>query len=353
MTYPRLIIDTNKIKHNTEVLVKLAAENEIEVAGVTKVFCANRDITKAIIEGGVKYLADSRIENMIKLKEFDLPKIFLRLPMLSQVDKVVEYADISLNSEVEVLESVSMSAIKQGKIHGIILMVDLGDLREGIYYDEEIFSTVDKIKNLKGIELVGIGTNLTCYGGVIPDENNIKRLVDISKEIEKRYGLKLQIISGGNSSSIHLLGSKALNGVNNLRLGESLVCGTETAYGKRIDETYDDAIVLEAEIIENKKKPSVPTGKIGMDAFGNIPEYVDRGIRKRAICAVGKQDLDDRNIIPFDEKIIIIGASSDHLIIDVTDCETNYQVGDIIKFKLKYSSILKTMTSAYVDKKII
>ncbi|MBC8587008.1 ornithine racemase Orr [Paratissierella segnis] len=353
MTYPRLIIDTKKIKHNTETLVNLAAKNGIEVAGVTKVFCANKDITKAIIDGGVKYLADSRIENIIKLKEFDLPKILLRLPMLSQADEVVEYADISLNSEVKVLEAISKSAIKQGKIHGVILMVDLGDLREGIYCGEEIFSTIDKIKDLKGIELLGIGTNLTCYGGVIPDENNIGRLVNIGKEIERRYGIKLQIISGGNSSSVYLLGSKALNGVNNLRLGESLVCGTETAYGKRIDNTYNDAFILEAEIIEAKTKPSVPTGKIGMDAFGNTPSYVDRGIRERAICAVGKQDLDDTSIIPLDEKIIILGASSDHLIVDVTDSETNYQTGDIIKFKLKYGSILKTMTSAYVDKKII
>lgn len=353
MTYPRLIIDTNKIKHNTETLVNLAAKDGIEVAGVTKVFCANKDITKAIIDGGVKYLADSRIENIIKLKEFNLPKILLRLPVLSQVDDVVKYADISLNSEVEVLEAISEVAIKQGKIHSVILMVDLGDLREGIYYDEEIFLTVEKIKDMEGIKLLGMGTNLTCYGGVIPDENNIGRLIDIGKEIEKRYGLKLQLISGGNSSSVHLLGSKALAGVNNLRLGESLVCGTETAYGKRIDDTYDDAFVLETEVIEVKTKPSAPTGKIGMDAFGDVPSHVDRGIRERAICAVGKQDIDDTSIIPIDGKIIVLGASSDHLIIDVTDCESKYQIGDIIKFKLKYSSILRAMTSHYVDKEII
>lgn len=353
MTYPRVIIDTKKIKENTEILVKLSRDNGIDVVGVTKAFCANSNVARAMVDGGVKFLADARIDNIKKLEKFNLKKILLRLPMISQIEEVVKYADISLNSEVSVIRAISDEAIKMNKVHGIILMIDLGDLREGIYYDEEIFSIIDKIKDLKGIELLGIGTNLTCYGGVIPDENNLGKLVNIGNMIKQRFGIKLKIISGGNSSSINLFGNDILSEINNLRLGESIICGRETAYGKRIEDTDDDAFVLEAEVIEIREKPSIPSGIIGMDAFGNTPNFVDNGIRKRAILAVGKQDIDESGIIPLDEKIIIIGASSDHLIIDITDCDGKYQIGDIIRFKLTYNSILKSMTSEYVDKMVI
>ncbi|WFA09644.1 ornithine racemase Orr [Tissierella sp. Yu-01] len=353
MIFPRLLINTKKIKQNTETLVKLTKDHGIEVAGVTKAFCANNDVVQAMVDGGIKFLADSRIENIKKMQNFHLKKILLRSPMLSEIEEVVKYADISLNSEVTVMKALSTEATKINKVHGIILMIDLGDLREGIYYSDEVISAIEKIKDLKGIEILGLGTNLTCFGGVIPDKNNIGKLVNISDFIEGRFNLNLQIISGGNSSSIYLLGDDMLNKTNNLRLGESIICGRETAYGNRIEETYDDAFILEAEIIENREKPSVPTGTIGMDAFGNIPNFEDKGIRKRAILAVGKQDIDDSGIIPLDEKVIILGASSDHLIIDITDCDTEYEIGDIIKFKLTYGSILKAMTSSYVNKKIL
>ena len=55
--------------------------------------------------------------------------------MISEADKVVEYADISLNSELETIRALSKEALIKGRSHNIILMVDLGDLREG-YYNE-------------------------------------------------------------------------------------------------------------------------------------------------------------------------------------------------------------------------
>ena len=351
--YPRLLIDLDKLEHNAKTLVEMAAKYGIEVAGVTKVFCAHRDIARAFVKGGVKYLADSRIENMKALQEFNIPKIFLRLPMLSQVDQVVKYSHISLNSEIEVIKALSAAAQRQGRVHSIILMVDLGDLREGIYKEEELCSTVEKILALKGVELIGLGTNLTCYGGVIPDKDNLGRLIALAEKIEKRFHIKLKLISGGNSSTIHLLGQEDLRGINHLRLGESIVLGYETAYGKRIGGTFDDAFLLEAELVEIREKPSVPQGKIGMDAFGNTPHLIDRGIRRRAICAIGKQDMDDEDLIPIDPGIIVLGASSDHLIIDINDSKKEYRLGDKIQFKLRYSSLLRAMTSKYVKKVIV
>ncbi|KPU28038.1 alanine racemase [Caloranaerobacter sp. TR13] len=351
MRYPCVEISLDKIKHNTEKLVELCEKNKINVAGVTKVFCGEPKIAKIMVDGGVQILADSRIENLIKLREIEIPKMLLRLPMISEVDDVVRYSDISLNSELKTIKELSKKAVELNKNHKIILMIDLGDLREGIFDEKEIFSVVSDILNLDGIKLIGIGTNLTCYGGVIPKYENLSRLVEIKKDIEMKFNIKLDIISGGNSSSLYLLQTGEMpKDVNQLRLGESIVLGRETAFGKNIHNTYDDCFKLIVEIIEVKEKPSVPIGEIGMDAFGNKPSFVDRGIVKRAICAIGKQDIDLGDIIPYDKNIEILGASSDHLILDITECENDYYVGDIIEFKLTYGGILKVMTSEYVKK---
>ena len=353
MFYPRIEVDLNKIKHNTSTLVNLCKKYKIKVAGVTKVFCADTEIAKAYVEGGVDYLADSRIENLIKLKEFKIPKILLRLPMISEVEKVVEYADISLNSEVDTIKALSKASKGKGVTHKIILMYDLGDLREGYFKEEDLFEAIEEILKLEGIEIIGLGTNLTCYGGVIPRGENLGRLVNLANKIEKEYNINIDIISGGNSSTLHLLiNDKKIDGINHLRLGESIVLGRETAFGNRIENTYDDAFQLAAEIIEIKDKPSVPIGEIGMDAFGKTPTFVDRGVRKRIICAIGKQDIDFDSLIPLDDGIEILGGSSDHLILDGTDSKVDYKVGDEIRFKLTYGGILRAMTSAYVKKVI-
>lgn len=352
--YPRIEINTQKIKHNTSTLVQKCLNSNIEIAGVTKVFCADPIITQAYIDGGVSALADSRIKNLKKLKDMNIEKWLLRLPSKSEIGDVIEFSDVSLNSDIEIIELLSNKALEKNKIHEIILMVDLGDLREGIFDRRELFDTVRKTKDLKGIKIRGIGTNLTCYGGVIPNKDNLSELVKIKEGIEDVYGHKIVVISGGNSSSLYLVDKGELpTGINQLRLGEALVLGRETSYGERIKDTYDDAFILKTEIIEIKTKPSVPIGEIGMDAFGNKPVFEDKGDIKRCICAIGRQDVSVDGIIPIDSNIEVIGASSDHLILDITKVEKDLNLGDIIEFKLTYSGILSAMTSPYVNKHIV
>jgi predicted amino acid racemase len=211
--------------------------------------------------------------------------------------------------------------------------------------------TVEAALDLDGIVVAGIGTNLTCHGGVIPTQNHLARLVELRRTIESSFDIVLDIVSGGSSSSLHLLEKATLpDGINQLRLGEAIILGRETAYGHPIIGTHDDCFRLITEIIEIKNKPSVPIGEIGLDSFGNKPSFVDKGVRKRAICAIGKQDVFPQYMVPEDGDIVIIGASSDHLILDITDCHRPYQVGQMIFFKLKYGGILSSMTSEYVSK---
>ncbi len=352
--YPRVNIYLNKLKKNVNTIKKICSKNNLRMGVVTKVFCADKIITEAILEEDIDFLADSRIDNLKTLVDVGIEKWLLRIPMKSEIKDLVKYSNLSLNSELETIKLIQEESKKQNRIHKIILMTDLGDLREGIFEEDELLSTAEEVVNSSNLKLEGIGVNLTCYGGVIPSEDTLTKLLEYRDKIEKHLEIELKIISGGNSSSLHLLfKDKMPEGINNLRIGEAIVLGRETAYGEKIDETFDDVFLLEAEIVEKKLKPSIPIGKIGMDAFGNKPNFEDKGEMVRAICAVGRQDVEVDGLIPLDSNVDIIGASSDHLILDLTKAGDTYNLGDTVKFKLKYSSLLKIFTSKYVDKNYI
>lgn len=357
--YPQMTIDIEKLKDNLDAVANITKDKGgCSLMIVTKGLCADREVAKLIANHGkVGYMADSRIQNLESYydlaKENNKETVLLRLPMASEIEEVIKFADISFNSEIETIALLNEEAAKQGKKHKILLMIDLGDLREGIFYqyDEQIYGAVEKILAMDNITLEGIGVNLTCYGAIIPKNENLSWLAQWAQKIEDRFNIKLNLVSGGNSSSIYLIEKGELpEGINNLRLGESFLLGNDTAYGTKLAGTVDDAITLEAQIIELKEKPSMPIGEVGKDAFGNVPIYEDRGIIKRAIIAIGKQDTDIESMEPLDEGVEIIGGSSDHTILDVSGNTRELKVGDIVSFKLGYGGLLKNATSKYVEK---
>lgn len=348
--YPCVDINLNKVTHNTNTIVSMCSGYGIEVIGVSKVFCAKKPVVKAMLKGGVMAIGDSRIENLKRINDIDCTKVLLRIPMESNVNDVVKYCDVSLNSEIETIRSLSRVAQKHNKLHSIILMIDEGDLREGVL-EQDAIGIVKQINELNNIKLIGLGTNLTCYGGIIPDKNNLGRLIWLKEEILKNLNINIPIISGGNSSSLYMvIDGTILNGINNLRIGEAIVLGRETAFGRDVPMCYNDCFILKGEIIEIKNKPSFPTGVVGMDAFGGVPHFEDKGMMKRAIVAIGRQDIKVDGLIAMDKKIKILGASSDHLILNVTDSNFEYKVGDIIDFRMDYGCLLAAMTSPYVKK---
>jgi predicted amino acid racemase len=348
--YPCVIINLGKIRHNTKEIIKLCSTKAIDVVGVSKVFCARRPIVQAMLDGGVKIIGDSRIENLKRIENFDCKKMLLRIPMESNAADVVKYSDVSLNSELDTVKCLAAAAERLDKTHHIILMIDVGDLREGIL-EEDVIKIIEEINKLPNIKLDGLGTNLTCYGGVIPDKENLGRLINLKKKIAEEFGIELSVVSGGNSSSLHTIVEGTIpEGVNQLRIGEAIVLGRETAYGNSIANCYRDGFTLKGEIIEIKEKPSVPNGKIGMDAFGNIPRFEDKGIIKRAIVALGRQDIVPEGLECLDNNIEVLGASSDHLIVNISNSKVKYEVGDIIDFQMDYGCLLRSMTSPYVKK---
>lgn len=350
--YPVLRTNLSKLKHNGAHLKAECAKHGIEIMAVTKVYCGHPELAQVMVDAGIEILADSRISNLKRLAQIKATKVLLRLPLICEADLVVRYADMSLNSEMDTLRALNEAAKNVNKVHEVMLMVDLGDLREGVL-PEDLLNFTQEVMTLTNIQVVGLGVNLTCYGGVMPDENNMGQLVELAKKLEATFNLQLKWLSGGNSSSLYLMNQGGMpKAVNLLRLGESIVLGRETAFGDVIDGTHTDVFTLEAQIIELKLKDSLPKGTIGMDAFGNKPTFEDKGKMLRGILGIGRQDVNPGSLIPTDERLEIVGASSDHLILDFTQAEGDYQVGGIVSFNVEYGALLNLWTSEYVTKVI-
>lgn len=351
MSSPRIEIELSKLAHNARTLVSLFGSKGIHLTAITKGVCGSLEIANALFNGGIRSFGDSHLSNIIKLRDGGIIAefILIRSPMLHEIEQVVEYADISLNTELSVIRILSEQATKQGKIHRVILMVELGDLREGIL-PADLDSVVNETIKLPGIILEGFGTNLACFGGVRPTDTILQELSSIARNVQQNFDIKLRLISGGNSANYHwFISTSDVGLVNHLRLGESILMGCEALNRDPIPNLYSDAFTLVAEVIESKSKPSKPWGEVAQDAFGNVPVFEDKGIRHRAILAIGKQDIDISSIKPR-KKVNVIGASSDHLIVDTDDSEDLLEVGAEIRFDVGYSAMLRAMLSPYVEK---
>jgi len=355
MMYPELLIDRQKILKNALSIKRLLDKKNIDLFFVSKVFCADIRVCKTLVENGFYKIADSRIQNLDKLRHHFTDKVellLLRLPMHSEIEKVVDICDVTLVSEISTIKKLDLECKRQKKTLKAILMIDLGDLREGIW--PNLTGEYAKIiKDLRHLDITGIGVNLACYGGVIPDIDKMNRLIEIRNIFRETTGLSLPIISGGNSSSLPLVLDNTIpDEINMLRIGEAIVLGRNVIDRSPWPETNQDTFIFEAELIEVLEKPSVPIGNIGQDAFGNSPEFEDVGIHKRGILACGRQDIDPDGLIPL-ENIKILGASSDHVIVDLKDIGKDIKVGDTLGFILTYGCLLRAATSPYVNKTYI
>jgi len=353
MKYPCIRIDRSKIYENAKLIVNKCKLHDIDIWGVTKVFCGHPEIAKIMQMAGVTGLADARLRNILRLKQAGLDNlVLLRIPMLSEIDAVVEHTNICLVSELITLQALEESARFHKTEQQVMLMVDVGDLREGVYYDN-IEQFVNKLPELEYVNIIGIGTNLTCYGGVIPTVEILQRLVRAASVIETATNISLDIISGGNSSSLGLvLRGEMPEEINNLRIGEGIILGRDAVHAEAITHTHQDTFVIQAEIVELKRKPSIPDGPIGQDAFGNIPCFENVGWQERAIIALGKQDVFPKRLTTVNDDVGILGASSDHMLLRLPK-KHSYRVGNIIEFSLDYVGVLSTMTSPYVRKVFI
>ncbi len=353
--YPMVELDRKKFRNNIDQAVERCGKLGIGLAGVIKGFTGIPEGAKQFADAGCDFIASSRLEQIQGCIDYGIKATYMliRVPMLSEIEEAIRITDISLNSEVEVLKALNKEALKQGKVHKVVIMIDLGDLREGFWDKKELLDAALMVeKECDGLYLAGVGTNLGCYGSVLATPEKMNELIADAEMIEKAIGRQLDIISGGATTSFPMVLNNTMpKRINNLRMGEGIILAKDLKDLFRLDMSfmYQDAFTLKAQIIELKDKPSYPVGQLSFDAFGNVETYVDRGIRKRALLGIGKVDLAYPGMIyPRDKGIEVIGASSDHLIIDVEDAEREFKVGDIVEFDLCYATIVFVTNSPNV-----
>ncbi len=356
MSFPRLSIRLDRIEENVRRVVERCSASGISLVGVTKGLCGAPEVARAMREGGCVALADSRVENLRHLREarIDAELHLIRIPMASEMEEALRVADVILVSQSEALRSLDEAARSSGRSVEAILMVDLGDLREGIWPEaEEIASVAATIRSLRRVRMRGVGANLGCFGGVLPSEENLSRLVSIRDRLAEACGLPLRIVSGGATSSLILLEEGRMPaGVNQLRVGEAILLGADSTGMRSIPWLHQDTMVFEAQVVESRRKPSVPVGTIGADAFGNVPTFPERGIRRRFVVAAGRQDVRPEGLSPLLPGLEVLGASSDHLILDAEEA-AGEGWGSLIPFRPSYGAMLAAATSEYVEKRFL
>lgn len=345
--YPELRISLKKVTRNAASVLETCKRSGITVTGVVKGANALPEVAQAFVDGGCSQLASSRINQLVQLKQAGIRStlVLLRTAMLSELELVALYADISLHSEKVVLERLNDICMRNRTRHRVVLMQDVGDLREGVFNPEDLIRLAVHVEDhLESLDLVGIGTNIGCYGSVKPSPENLGALCDTAARIEELIGRKLDIISGGATFSLPLLEQGAMPPrVNSLRIGEGILLARDlpSFYGTASGDLHQDTFVLRAEIIEIQRKPTHPVGELLVDAFGNKPEYANNGIRTRALLAAGRMDFGSHDrLIPVDPGIQIVGSSSDHLILDIEDAQNELKVGDTLDFCLYYQALL-------------
>ena len=357
--YPQLEFDLALLRSNADAVISRCRGMGIRVCGVVKGVDGLPEAARVLRAAGAEELGTSRLEQVAKCRAAGVPGpwLLIRIPGLTELPDVVALCETSLQSEWPTLLALEEECLRQNKTHRVIVMTDLGDLREGFWDKKELVDVCERVeRELPHVQLAGIGVNLTCYGSTKPTPEKMNELVGLARQVEQRIGRKLEIVSGGATSSFTLVHWGTMPaGVNHLRIGEAILLGKDLQvdWGIRdMDYLRMDALTLRAEVVEVKDKPTYPIGEFAIDAFGRKPVYEDRGIRRRAILALGRADVGElESLIPREPGMTVIGGSSDHCIVDVEDCPRRLQVGDIVEFSLCYSHML--YATARSDMRII
>ncbi|WP_420319154.1 alanine racemase [Ekhidna sp.] len=348
----------DKLKKNYHFLDNLFKENNIEWAVVSKLLCGNEKYLKEVIDLGTKEICDSRISNLEVVKKLDpsVQTVYIKPPAKRSIHRLVKYADASFNTEFKTIKWISDEAVKQKKKHKVIIMIELGDLREGVMGDH-LMDFYESVFNLPNIEVTGIGSNLNCLYGVMPSEDKLIQLSLYEQLIEAKFNRKIPWVTGGTSVVVPLIFKKQIpDGINHFRIGEMLFFGLDLFTQKTVQGMESDVFRLYSEIIEITEKPRVPIGYMETNPSGESFEINEEDYGKmsyRAILDIGLLDVSEDFLIPDDESIKITGASSDMLIVDIGESSEKYKVGDLVSFKLKYMGALGIFNSDYIEKRVV
>jgi predicted amino acid racemase len=351
-------LNRSRLQDNFNFLNKMFKSENIEWAIVTKLLCGNELYLKEVLSLGIKEVCDARISNLKTIKRLSpqTETVYIKPPAKRIIKSLVKYADASFNTEFETIKLISEEAQRQNKSHKIIIMIELGDLREGVM-GEELISFYKSVFELPNIEVTGIGANLNCLHGVMPSTDKLIQLSLYKQLIEATFERKISWVTGGTSVVVPLLFNKVVPvGINHFRIGEMLFFGNNLVTGLPVEELHQRIFSLFAEIVEITDKPKVPTGELDQNPSGEMYEVNEQDYGKssfRAIVDFGLLDVNTDFIKPDDEDLIVGGASSDMLVIDLGENPKGYKVGDLLSFEIKYMGALHLLNSGYIGKEVV
>ncbi|MFD1551109.1 alanine/ornithine racemase family PLP-dependent enzyme [Putridiphycobacter roseus] len=360
-----LIIHVNKIKDNIKSLSNFFAENGIKWSLVTKVFSGDKEFLKNVLTeeviANISSVGDSRLTSLKNLKAVNpnIKTIYIKPPAKIYAADLVKYADISLNSSYSTILAINKAAEKANKIHQIIIMIELGELREGVQR-ADIMDFYQKVFNLSNIEVIGIGSNLGCMYGVEPTYDKLLQLSLYKELISARFSKELQLLSGGTSITLPLVENNVIpKDINHFRIGEAAFFGVSPYDNKQFKDLNIDTFEFSANIIELEEKKLIPDGIISDANIGHTAVYEQNDLGElsfKAILDFGMLDVDKNDIEPVDKSITFVGITSDMLVIDLGKNKTDngkvkYKVGDKIQFTPNYMAVARLLNSKFIDKK--
>jgi len=347
----------HKLQHNFNHLNQVFQQHGIDWGIVTKLLCGEELFLKEVLALGIKEIHDSRVTNLKVIKKMapDVQTVYIKPAPKKSIPDIIEYADVSFQTELEIIKLLSEEAVRQKKIHKIIIMIEMGDLREGVM-GEELVNFYEKVFELPGIAVIGLGANFNCLHGVMPTQDKLIQLSLYKQVIDAKFNIQIPWVSGGTSVTIPLLFNHQMpKGINHFRIGEALFFGLNLFTGETFKGMYADVLELDAEIIELTEKPMIPMGLLAENPSGEsfeIDESLYGKTSHRAILDVGLLDINPKYMLPMDENISIVGASSDMLVVELGENSQNYKVGDVLKFGLRYMGALSILNSRYIGKMV-
>jgi len=353
---PALEVNLAALTANARVLCDVCARNGISVAGIVKFSDCDLQVAGAYLAGGCQQLGVSRAKHLRGLKEAfpNAETLLTRSPGLCDLSDCARYADLSLHADADVLTALNAEAEKHRTRPGIILMLDAGDLREGVESIEELVELARLCQRLPNLNLRGVGANHACMNGILPSYENLSFLVEGAEAVEQAIGRRLDIVSGGSSINLILLKdgiNRMPERINHLRLGGSIANPMNIRMNRDVvfPGLREDSLRLVAEIVEIHEKNSAPKAPSTKNWAGKAVTREDKGRRWQAILALGSQDISDAAaLIPEDSGVEILGCSSDHTIVDVTDSGKTWRTGDTLAFRLRYANMLHAFTGDHI-----
>ena len=361
-----LIIHTDKIKENIITLSKYFRKHKIDWSLVTKVFSGDKEFLKNLLTEDVinhiDSIGDSRLTSLMNLREINpnMRTIYIKPPAIIYADDVVKYANISLNTSYKTIKALNDAAKKQNIIHKVIIMIELGELREGINRND-VIEFYDKVFDLSNIEVIGLGSNLGCMYGVEPSYDKLLQLSLYKQIIESKFNRKLKYVSGGSSITLPLIEyGKVPADINHFRIGEAIFFGTSPLEGEKFLNLHTNTFEFKANIIELEEKYVVPDGIINEANIGHTIDFNESEASEKSYKAIldfGMLDVDSKDIECNDKTVGFVGITSDMTVTDIgnnkVDGKKKFNVGDKICFTPNYMAVARLLNSKFIEKKYL